>query len=167
MVRSFSRHTNTPHWIDIESLVWRVAVLGRNNRANAEVTKIAEPYLVGKASASRTRFPDCSFWIGARIKSYEPSKFADCCLNWGFLIIKCQFKFLNTTLELKLQSERVIIMNVWWAHIFIILIYHIFQIIISHTILRISMKIYQVFLRSCVPLLFEIKFDEMIDVETV
>jgi len=35
------------------------------HRTYAEVTKIAEPYLVGKASASRTQIPDCSFWIGA------------------------------------------------------------------------------------------------------
>jgi hypothetical protein len=31
------------------------------NRAYAEVTKIAEPYLVGKASASRTQIPDGRF----------------------------------------------------------------------------------------------------------
>jgi hypothetical protein len=31
------------------------------NRAYAEVTKIAEPYLVGKASAIRTQIPDGRF----------------------------------------------------------------------------------------------------------
>jgi hypothetical protein len=31
------------------------------HRAYAEVTKIAEPYFLGKASASRTQIPDCSF----------------------------------------------------------------------------------------------------------
>jgi len=38
------------------------------NRAYAVVTEIAEPYLLGKASASRYHIPDCSFCIGAEQK---------------------------------------------------------------------------------------------------